>query len=253
MIPMTVSIWAGASTGIDTTGTGVQMAVRLRLKNRDAGVYVPVPTDWTVICDGKTYTSDGDSLTVPLAGSKMETTAGLEIGMKQNSLPAGGYQWEIHLTSSALSDYPGTLTDTPLYLNFSLTDKQYSIKADFKNSTASRLYPAETADPRQPVQLHVVAKADHGATTDGVKQRVSLWKKDSSTKDYVNVNLDTLYINAAGLNQISDWADETDYDFTLKPSLPEGTYRLHFELVQTAGGVERVLTSDIESFIVTPQ
>lgn len=94
--------------------------------------------------------------------------------MKPNSLPAGRYRWEIHLTSSALAGYPGSLTDTPLYLNFDLLDKQYSVQAACRDSSASRLYPAETGKPRLPMQLRVETKADNGAATENVKQRVSL-------------------------------------------------------------------------------
>ena len=252
-IPFTLTIYSNTVLGIDTTGTVREMGARLRLKNRDVGVYVPVPTDWLVTSEGKTYQSSGGSVTVPLASGMIDTTVGLEIGMKQNSLPAGRYQWEIHLTASALSAYPGSLTDTPLYLNFDIADKQYSIEAANRTASVSRLYPAESEEPRLPMQLRVRLKADNGATTDDVTQRVSLWKKDSSTGLYENIDFNTLYSGLSGLSQTYSWNEVNDFDYALNQSLPEGTYRLKFELVQNESGVERILTYDTENFIVTPK
>ena len=254
VIPLTLITYAeGGSGGVDTTGNDMEMGARLRLKNRDVGTYVPVPTDWFVEKGGaKTGELAGGGISVPLGNSMMSSTSSLGINTKPSSLTAGGYQWEIYLTSSPLSAYPGTLTGTPLYLNFNIMDKRYSIQADYKDPSASRLYPAETAEPRQPLKLCLQAKAENGATADGVVERASLWKKDQITGEYAQVDFGTLFDGLTGTNTDYEWQESRDITYTLKNSLPEGTYRLRYELVQTGGGANQVLTYDTENFIVTP-
>ena len=254
VIPLTLITYAmGGNGGVDTTGTGVEMGVRLRLKSRDAESYVPVPTDWFVEKDGKkTGELAGGGISVILGNGMMSSTSSLGINTKPSSLTAGKYQWEIYLTSSALSAYPGSLTGTPLYLNFNIMDKRYSVEADYKDPSASRLYPAEAAEPRQPLKLCVQAKAENGAASDGVVERASLWKKDQTTGEYAQVDFGTLFDGLTGTTMDYDWQASRDITYTLKNSLPEGTYRLRYELVQTSGGANQVLTYDTENFIVTP-
>ena len=254
VIPLTLITYAeGGSGGVDTTGNDMEMGARLRLKNRDVGTYVPVPTDWFVEKGGaKTGELAGGGISVPLGNSMMSSTSSLGINTKPSSLTAGGYQWEIYLTSSALSAYPGSLTGTPLYLNFNIMDKRYSIQADYKDPSASRLYPAETTEPRQPLKLCLQAKAENGATADGVVERASLWKKDQTTGEYAQVDFGTLFDGLTGTNTDYEWQESRDITYTLKNSLPEGTYRLRYELVQTGGGANQVVTYDTENFIVTP-
>ena len=252
VIPLALTTWANVTTGIDTTGKEVEMGVRLRLKNRDAGVSVPIPTDWLVTRETKTYKAEGNDITVPLSASMMETTTSLEIQMQESSLPAGRYQWEIYLVSAAQAEYPGHLTGTPLYLNFNLTDEQYSITANYQDPSASRLYPAESGETRLPMELAVKLKAAGGADTAGVKQKVSLWRKDAEANTYTNIDFNTLFTDMSGTGKLYDWQEDNSFRYSLKQSLPEGTYRLKFELVKTTGGSEQLLTYDMENFIVTP-
>jgi len=253
VIPVTVTTWAGNTLGVDTTGTGMEMGARLRLKNREAGIYVPVPmNDWLVKSGGETYYPTRGDITVPLGSSRMEATVSFNIVMKENSLPAGKYQWEMQLVSAALAEYPGGLTDTPLYLNFSLVDKQYSIEADWKTPSASRLYPSVSATARTPLEWKAKLQADNGAATDNVSLKIILQKKDATSGNYSDIDFGTLFTNVSGMSRYEAWNTDVSGSYQLKDTLPEGTYRLRFELVDRSGGTDRTLTSDTENFIVTP-
>ena len=252
VIPLTLTTWAGSTAGVDTTGIGVEMGACLRLKNRDAGVYVPVPTDWIAKLENETYTSAGGKITIPLGPDMIETTVSLSIEMKQNSLPAGKYQWEIYLTASSLAEYPGKLTEAPLYLNFSLTDKQYSISADWQDSSATQLYPAITGETRTPLEWKAKLKADNGAATEHAGLKVILQRKDGTSGSYEAIDFSELFTDVSGMSQSMPWSEEVNASYHMKAELPEGTYRLRFELIWTENGVERTLTSDTENFIVTP-
>ena len=137
-------------------------------------------------------------------------------------------------------------------MNFNITDKRYSIEAGFKDPSASRLYPSVATGTRLPLELRVKAKLENGATADGVVERASLWKKDQATGEYMQVNLETLFEGISGPSQDYSWQESRDFSYTLKNVLPEGTYRLKYELVQTGSGADQLLTYDTENFIVTP-
>jgi len=122
------------------------MGVGLKLKNRDTGIYIPIPTNWYVKNEETSYTVSGSDMIVPLSSGMAEMSTGLEIGMDESSLSAGKYQWELHLISSPLAEYPGKFTDTPQYINFNLTDKRYSIAVGYSDQSADRLYPSKTGD-----------------------------------------------------------------------------------------------------------
>ena len=254
VIPLTLSTYAeGGGSGIDTAGIDTEMGVYLRLRSRDTGGYVPVPTNWFVTREGKkTGELTGGGISVVLGNAMMGSTSSLGINMKPGSLSAGRYQWEIYLTSSAMAAYPGRLTGTPLYLNFNITDKRYSIQADYQDSSASRLYPAVSTETRQPLLMHIRVKLEYGATADGVIERASLWKKDQNTGEYIQADFGTLFENLTGNSKDYGLEDSRDLSYTLKDVLPEGTYRLKYELIQTGGGAEQFLTCDTENFIVTP-
>jgi len=227
--------------------------VRLRLKNRDVGTYVPVPTDWIVEMEGKeTGELAGGGISVTLGSSMMSSTSSLGINMKPSSLSAGKYQWEIYLTSSSLAAYPGSLTGTPLYLNFSIMDKRYSIEAAYKDLSASRLYPAMTGETRTPLEWKAKLKADHGAATEHAGLKVILQRKDGTSGSYEAIDFSELFTDVSGMSQSMPWSEEVNASYHMKAELPEGTYRLRFELIWTENGVERTLTSDTENFIVTP-
>jgi len=251
VIPASLRIWATGGTGIDTTGKNVEMGVGLKLKNRDTGIYIPVPTNWYVKNEETRYTVGGSDIIVPLSSGMAEMSTGLEIGMDESSLSAGKYQWELHLISSPLAEYPGKFTDTPQYINFNLTDKRYSIAAGYSDPSADRLYPSKQENAREPLHLQAKLQATGGAAADGVRLKVSLLKKEAETKIYTAVSLDTLFTAVSGTNQYYDWAASQELTFGLKQTLPEGTYRLQFELVQDQNGTEQVVAYDTENFIVT--
>ena len=250
VIPLTLTTYAESIIGIDTTGTGVEMGARLRLKNRDIGAYVPVPTDWFAMKDGKKGELTGGGISVILGSGMMGSTNSIGIHMKPSSLSAGRYQWEIYLTASPLAGYPGQLTGKPLYLNFNITDMRYSIEAGYKDPSASRLYPSVNTGTRLPLELRIKAKSENGAATDGVVERASLWRKDQTTGEYTRVNLDTVFEGLSGAAKDYDWQESRDLSYMLKDTLPEGTYRLKYELIQTGGGADQLLTYDTENFIV---
>ena len=252
VIPLTLSTYAeGGGLEADTTGREAEMGVYLRLKNRDTGLYVPVPTDWFVTKEGKeTGKLTGGGISVILGNGMMNSTSSLGINMKPGSLSAGGYQWEIHLTSSSLAAYPGRLTGTPLYMNFNITDKRYSIKADYKDPSASRLYPSVSTVPRLPLEIRVESKLENGAAADGVRERASLWKKSQTTGEYEQIDFSLLFEGITGTSKDYDLQESQDISYALKDVLPEGTYRLKYELIQTGGGADQLLTYDTENFIV---
>ena len=254
VLPLTLITYAaGGSGGVDTTGTNMEMGVRLRLKNRDVGTYVPVPTDWIVEMEGKeTGELAGGGISVTLGSSMMSSTSSLGINMKPASLSAGKYQWEIYLTSSSLAAYPGSLTGTPLYLNFNIMDKRYSIEAAYKDPSASRLYPSVSPEARLPLEIRIQSKLENGAASDGLVERASLWKKDQTTGEYTSIDFGTLFDGVSGTSMDYDWQASRDISYMLKTTLPEGTYRLKYELIQTGSGTDQLLTQDTENFIVTP-
>ena len=250
-IPVTLTVNVETHEGIDTTGQEKEMGVELRLKSREIGEEIAVPTDWEVTSEGEIYTAKGKGIIIPLASNMMQTTGRLNIQMKAGSLPPGKYQWQLHLLSAPMCDYPGSLSDTPQYLNFAITDRRYSIEAAYKDGAVSRLYPSETETARQPVELQVDMSASNGAATENVSQRASLWRKTEGGS-YENIDFSELFTDASGLNQSRDWAERANWTYHLNQQLPPGTYRLRFELVENSGGAVRTLTSDTENFIVTP-
>ena len=253
---MTVGITTTATSvsGVDTTGDEVQMGVRIRLKNRDAGAYVEIPSDWSLSSGGKESLPSGKNLNVFLGSNMQESSSSMKITMKNSDLPAGNYQWELNLVSASLSDFPGELTRTPIYVNFSLTDKRYSIAADFKNPDESRVYPVNAPESgRSPLTFHVTMEAANGAPTASVKQQISLWKKETATGQYTRVDLGTIFSAVSGMNLVSDWTPSGDYSLTLKDTIPAesaGTYRICFELSDQTGGGSQTLVYDTENIII---
>jgi len=253
VIPVSLTVSATATVGVDTTGTDLRVGARFRLKNRDAGTYVSVPKDWILNGEVKNSNILKGHLDVLLGNNMTEMTVGTEIAMKESSLPAGNYQWEIHLLSAPVVNYPGTQTGTPIYVNFSLTDKRYSIAADFTDPSEKRLYEAEAAAAgRKPMEFTVKLAAANGAAVEGVSQKVSLWKKNETTGTYESVNMDTLFTDATGAAMSYAWSENSTMSYTLKPSVSPGTYRLRFELIKTAEGSDQLLTYDTVNFIVIP-
>ena len=142
---------------------------------------------------------------------------------------------------------------TPLYLNFSITDKRYSIEAAYKDPSASRLYPSKTGETRTPLEWKAKLKADQGATTEHAGLKVILQRKDGTSGSYEAIDFSELFTDVSGMSQSVPWSEDVNASYHMKNELPEGTYRLKFELIQSESGVERVLTYDTENFIVIPK
>ena len=251
-IPVVFSISGVSGGGVDTTGTEKEMGIRLCLTNRDTGVDIPIPTDWTVTSATGSCRSSGGSITIPLSSGMIQTSGNISIQMKSGTLPPGKYQGKIYMAAAPMSRYPGDLTgETPVYVNFNLTSKQYSIEAAY-DETAGRIFPCETVEPRQPLKLSISMKAINGAETENVSRKVTLLKKNGAGV-YEIIDFNGLFTDLSGTSQISGWEETGEWSGQLNTSLPEGTYRLRFEVVKGTGDSEEALARDTENFIVTPE
>ena len=245
---------ANSVPATDTTGVDSQMGAQLKLKSLDVGSYMPIPTGWLVTADGNTYKSAGKQLMVPLASGMMGINTSLTMKMAKSSLPAGRYQWEISLTSSALAQYPGTPVGSPIVINFRLTDKLYSIESEFEST--DRLYPSD-ATARTPIPIRLEAKTSGGAATDQVERVVSLWKKNETTGVYEKIALNNVFTDSSGLNGAFGWTKDENGNGTctetLSPTLKNhvdvGTYRLKFELIRSG----ETVASDTGNFLIVPE
>ena len=251
-IPLSYAIRRTGGSEVDTLWNEQEMGIRLRLRNRDLGEYIPVPKDWEVSNETETYTSNGGTVTVWLSNGMRQTNGELSIKLKAGDLPTGTYQWEMYLISAPLCHYPGSLTEQPLYINFSLREQRYSIEATDQDAAANRLYPSEADGTRGKIAMQVKMKADQEAATDHVTQRISLLKKNTAGV-YEAIDFSELFTDLSGQSQTLPWAESSEWAYQLKQQLPVGTYRLKFEAVETTEGSEKVLTYDTENFVVTPE
>lgn len=242
-----------ANAGIDTTGDGRQMGVKVKLFNKDLNRYIDIPQTWKIISNGVRYSTSGDSLTVVLADQMTEATSNIYVSMDNlSNVPSGNYRFDIELVSGALANYPGDTsakTVSNVQYNFKLKDYRYSIAVEM-------LSPDEpifkTDDANRTINALITKVAQGGADTSEVTVEQVVSKKNPEIKKYEDLNLSDVF-NGTLQEELSWKTNKQTYQ--LKDDLETGTYRITYTIktkVEINGTiVEKDAGTETMNFIVT--
>lgn len=217
-----------ANVGIDTTGDGRQMGVKVKLFNKDLNRYIDIPQTWKIISNGVRYSTSGDSLTVVLADQMTEATSNIYISMDNlSNVPSGNYRFDIELVSGALANYPGDTTTTSVSnvkYNFKLKDYRYSIAVEML-SPDEPIFKTDDAD--RTINALITKVAQGGADTSEVTVEQVVSRKNPETKKYEDVNLSDVF--TGNLDKVLSWKTNKQ-TYKLKDGLEAGTYRITYTI-----------------------
>lgn len=217
-----------ANVGIDTTGDGRQMGVKVKLFNKDLNRYIDIPQTWKIISNGVRYSTSGDSLTVVLADQMTEATSNIYVSMDNlSNVPSGNYRFDIELVSGALANYPGDTTTTSVsnvQYNFKLKDYRYSIAVEML-SPDEPIFKTDDAD--RTINALITKVAQGGADTSEVTVEQVVSRKNPETKKYEDLNLSDVFTGS--LDKVLSWKTNKQ-TYKLKEGLEAGTYRITYTI-----------------------
>lgn len=217
-----------ANAGIDTTGDGRQMGVKVKLFNKDLNRYIDIPQTWKIISNGVRYSTSGDSLTVVLADQMTEATSNIYVSMDNlSNVPSGNYRFDIELVSGALANYPGDTTTTSVsnvQYNFKLKDYRYSIAVEML-SPDEPIFKTDDAD--RTINALITKVAQGGADTSEVTVEQVVSRKNPETKKYEDLNLSDVFTGS--LDKVLSWKTNKQ-TYKLKGGLEAGTYRITYTI-----------------------
>lgn len=217
-----------ANAGIDTTGDGRQMGVKVKLFNKDLNRYIDIPQTWKIISNGVRYSTSGDSLTVVLADQMTEATSNIYVSMDNlSNVPSGNYRFDIELVSGALANYPEDTTTTSVsnvQYNFKLKDYRYSIAVEML-SPDEPIFKTDDAD--RTINALITKVAQGGADTSEVTVEQVVSRKNPDTKKYVNLNLSDVFTGS--LDKVLSWKTNKQ-TYILNDGLEPGTYRITYTI-----------------------
>lgn len=242
-----------ANAGIDTTGDGRQMGVKVKLFNKDLNRYIDIPQTWKIISNGVRYSTSGDSLTVVLADQMTEATSNIYVSMDNlSNVPSGNYRFDIELVSGALANYPGDTsakTVSNVQYNFKLKDYRYSIAVEMLTPDEP-IFKIDETD--RTINALITKVAQGGADTSEVTVKQVVSKKNPNTKEYEDLNLSDVF-NGTLQEELSWKTNKQTYQ--LKDDLETGTYRITYTIktkVEINGTiVEKNAGTETMNFIVT--
>ena len=243
-IPVMTVITGGSGT--DTAGEGRQMAVRIRLKNRDTDTYVKIPSTWVAKNGGGDYISGKNGvLTVPLTSSLTACNCQVDLKLDKSAIPAGAYRLELKLAQGVMAQYAAEVDNVLITHDFNLEKYQYSVNAVLSGGNNRRLIPAEGS--RNPLTFTMQYATSGNPDTGRLTLVTELQRKADGS--FQSIDWSTLFKNVSGFTEEHSWGTSTlTYQFR-KESLEAGSYRIRFTVVDGSGNV---VNESAESFLILP-
>ncbi len=243
-IPVMTVITGGSGT--DTAGEGRQMAVRIRLKNRDTDTYVKIPSTWVAQNGSGDYISAKNGvLTVPLSSSLTACNCQVNLKLDKSAIPAGAYRLELKLAQGVMAQYAAEVDNVLITHDFNLEKYQYSVNAVLSGGNNRRLVPAD--ENRKPLTFTMQYATSGNPDTGRLTLVTELQRKTDGS--FQSIDWSTLFKNVSGLTDKHSWGTNTlTYQFR-KESLEPGSYRIRFTVVDGNGNV---VNESAESFLILP-
>lgn len=259
-LTVNTTVQSGAST-TDTTGSDKQMAakVQLRMMNTTTGAILPIPAGWQIQSNGTRYSTSGDSATVVLANSLTAVQSNIYVIMSNmGNIPSGDYKLEITLVGGAMANYPSnnTLNSTIANYKFKLLDDRYSIQSTITDEN-KRIISKNDTNKKQTYTL--LRTSDFKSDTTNIKTKLTLWKKDETSKDYNQISIND-YLSIDGISADSannciyiPWKIMSTINVILKNNIDTGTYQLRYTIEQTTMDSTQAveLATEKNTFIIT--